>query len=157
MQDSMEVQAMSTETALTAVGAYLQYLRDGLGMSRVELAGKVKTNESQIIRIEAGTIDTRSSLLFAIIDAVRGDPNHIRRLMNSKATTEDARQLAQAVLRGFQEGGALKHVKTSEDIAELMTLFEEELTNLQGASRNRARDALLAVLEVIRASRKSDG
>jgi hypothetical protein len=84
-------------------------------VSRVELAGKVKTNESQIIRIEAGTIDTRSSLLFAIIDAVRGDPNHIRRLMNSKATTEDARQLAQAVLRGFQEGGALKHVKTSTE------------------------------------------
>ena len=52
---------------LIAVGAYLRTIRERRGFSRTLLAACVGTNESQLYKIERGAIDTRSSLMFALI------------------------------------------------------------------------------------------
>lgn len=64
-----------------AVGAYVRALREARNLSRVDVAVEVETNESQILRLENGTVDTRSSLLLAVIRCVGGRMDDLAQLM----------------------------------------------------------------------------
>lgn len=63
-----------------AVGSYLKFLRNERRLSLADIASACGTNETQIIRIEAGRIDTRASLLMRIINVVKGDASDVLRL-----------------------------------------------------------------------------
>lgn len=85
---------------MLAVGTYIRALRDAQQLSRAEIAHRVGTHESQIVRIEAGEQDTRGSQLIALVQAVGGDFGEVAELMLAEsASVEDARTLAQ---RRFQ-------------------------------------------------------
>lgn len=78
-----------------AVGAYLRTLRESLKLTQVALAEDVETNESQIIRLEQGRVDTRGSLLMAVTQVLGGRPDDIQRLiLNPQATARDGIALA---------------------------------------------------------------
>jgi len=78
-----------------AVGAYLRFLREAVGLSLVEAGDKIGMNPSQIWRLESGKADTRGSFLFKLIQAVDGDPNDVALLINNAAATkEDGERLA---------------------------------------------------------------
>lgn len=84
---------------MIAAGAYLRTLREGRRLSRADVASQAGTNEMQIIRIEKGEIDTRSSLLMKLVRAVQGNPEHIAQLLTTdEATVEDGQILAQGLL-----------------------------------------------------------
>lgn len=84
-----------------AVGAYLRVLREARQMSREILARKLKTNGSQIERIEAGGIDTRGSLLLRLVDVLKGNVEHLKQLfLDEQATADDGRRLAEEWLAG---------------------------------------------------------
>ena len=84
---------------MTAVGAYIRELREVRGLSRADLAARVKTHESQIYRIEKGEQDSRGSLLFAIIEALQGNVQDVYQLMRSGGAVDvdEARKLADSV------------------------------------------------------------
>ena len=83
-----------------AVGAYLRRLRENLDLTQIDLALEVHTNESQIIRLEQGRVDTRGSLLMAITRVVQGSADDIFRLSTDQgATAHDGRDLAEAWIR----------------------------------------------------------
>lgn len=85
---------------MKAVGSYLWILREAERIGRGALAQQLHTDDSQIERIEKGKIDTRGSLLFAFIRAVRGNVEHVMALLLDEAATEaDGRELAKAWLR----------------------------------------------------------
>jgi transcriptional regulator with XRE-family HTH domain len=80
---------------LQAVGAYLQRLREEARISRHALAKKVKTSDSQIIRIELGQ-ETRFSLLVMIIRTVDANIDDVIELtLSTDNTTEDGMQRAE--------------------------------------------------------------
>ena len=84
---------------MEAVGTYLRTLRDAHGLTRTDVAAEAGTNESQVQRIEAGEIDTRSSLLMRFVQAVAGNPYDVYELsVSNEATAEDGRARAQAWL-----------------------------------------------------------
>jgi transcriptional regulator with XRE-family HTH domain len=79
-----------------AVGAYLRFLREARGMQVSEVAEAIGTNDAQVWRIEHWKSDTRSSLLFRFIKAVKGDANDVYLLINNpSATLEDGYKIAQ--------------------------------------------------------------
>lgn len=85
---------------MKAAGSYLRVLREAERIGRGALARQLNTDDSQIERIEKGQIDTRGSLLFAFIRAVRGNAEHVMTLLLDEAATEaDGRALAEAWLR----------------------------------------------------------
>lgn len=85
---------------MKAAGTYLRMLREAERIGRGALARQLHTDDSQIERIEKGQIDTRGSLLFAFIRAVRGNAEHVMTLLLDAAATEaDGRALAEAWLR----------------------------------------------------------
>lgn len=78
----------------------MRVLRVGQRLSRTKLAQQLNTDDSQIERIEKGQIDTRSSLLFAVICAVHGSPDHVMKLILSDTADEaDGRACAEAHLQ----------------------------------------------------------
>lgn len=78
-----------------AVGAYLRALRENLELTPTEVAAQIKSDPTQIWRIESWKADVRSSLLFAYIKAVGGSPDDVSRLINNpKASTSDGELLA---------------------------------------------------------------
>jgi transcriptional regulator with XRE-family HTH domain len=78
-----------------AVGAYLRFLREARGLQVAEVAEAIGTNDAQVWRIENWKSDTRSTLLFRFIMAVRGDANDVFLLINNpKATYEDGQSIA---------------------------------------------------------------
>lgn len=73
-----------------AAGAYLRFLREARGLRVDEVAEIIGTNDAQVWRIENWKSDTRSTLLFRFIIAVRGDANDVLLLINNpEATKED--------------------------------------------------------------------
>jgi transcriptional regulator with XRE-family HTH domain len=68
--------------SLSATGAYLKYLREVAGISRLALSKKVDTSDSQIIRIEQGQ-ETRGSLLAKIIKEIDANPDDVIELLIS--------------------------------------------------------------------------
>ena len=87
------------DDALTVVGAYLRMLREYQRRSRVEVAAAVGTNESQLLKIEAGTIDTRGSLLLRLVWVLHGSSEEVMTLLTDPtATTDQAQEMAVAWL-----------------------------------------------------------
>lgn len=90
---------------MKAVGSYLRILREAERIGRGALAQQINTDDSQIERIEKGKIDTRGSLLFAFIRAVRGNAEHVMVLLLDEAATEaDGQVLAKSWLRVMLAG-----------------------------------------------------
>jgi transcriptional regulator with XRE-family HTH domain len=88
---------------MIAVGAYIRTLREARKMSRAELAAKTQTSGSQLVRIENGEQDTRSTLLAAIVNHLGGDFYDVGQLLlHEDATAEEGRQLA---IEHLQEQG----------------------------------------------------
>lgn len=80
---------------MIATASYVRELRDLRGLTQEELAKKVRTSVSQIVRIEKGEIDTRSSLLARIIAALEGNGQRlITLLVSEEATVLDGRRAA---------------------------------------------------------------
>ena len=71
-----------------AVGAYLRYLREAQGLQAIDIAEKIGTNQTQVWRIEHWKSDTRGTLLFKLIRAVRGDVNDVELLINNPDATQ---------------------------------------------------------------------
>jgi transcriptional regulator with XRE-family HTH domain len=88
--------------SLVAVGAYLQTLRDLHRIPRAEVAQGANTSESQILRIERGDQETRSSVLFSFNRIVEGDFDQLSQLLlQEDATLEDG---VAAAKRWFTKG-----------------------------------------------------
>jgi transcriptional regulator with XRE-family HTH domain len=90
-----------------AAGAYLRRLREEKGISVTRVASLMDTGEGQIRRIEAGSIDTRTSMMVHLCNLVDGSLDDIAQLMLSEqATTEYAVRLAERWIaqRGSQPG-----------------------------------------------------
>lgn len=105
---------------MKAVGLYLRTLRDDLGMSRGAVAKQLRTDDSQIERIENGQIDTRSSLLFRFVELVQGRLEDIRGLILGEPDSPD---LGRNAARDWIAQGK----KGTEDIvATIASLTEEE-------------------------------
>lgn len=83
------------ESGGIAVGAYLRSLRENLELTPTEVAAQIKSDPTQIWRIETWKADVRSSLLFAYIRAVGGSPDDVARLINNPtASASDGELLA---------------------------------------------------------------
>lgn len=115
---------------MIATASYVRELRDLRGLTREELAQKVRTSVSQIVRIESGEIDTRGSLLARIIAALQGNGQRLVALLASdEATALDGRR---AAIDDVAEGGTLDDVRrlyierfSREEWAELFRLAGE--------------------------------
>ena len=123
---------------MIAAGMYLRTLREGRGMSRKEIAAALKTSPSQIERIENGEQETRGSLLFGFVDAVRGSAEHVQRLLLSAEASEN-------------EGERLARSWLGEIVDALKPLPEEGLTPDEQAIISRLTpQQRAAVVEVAR-------
>jgi len=72
-----------------AVGAYLRALREHAGLTPTEVAAQIKTDATQIWRVENWKTDVRSSILFGFIRAVNGSATDIELLINNPTATEE--------------------------------------------------------------------
>jgi transcriptional regulator with XRE-family HTH domain len=80
--------------SLQVAGLYLRTLRERQGLSRSDLVfelrkRKLTLDERQLARIEAGEIDTRSSLLLGITTVLRGSYERVAELILNEAADED--------------------------------------------------------------------
>jgi transcriptional regulator with XRE-family HTH domain len=99
---------MAAKKGNVALGAYLRRLRELRGMSRARVVQTIGTNasENQIMRIEAGEIDTRATMLMFFLKAVQGNVHHAAELvLNSNATEEDGRRLAEEWVQREEKNG----------------------------------------------------
>lgn len=143
---------------MVAAGAYIRAMRERNKLTREQVAKLTGTSVSQLVRIEKGVQDTRASLLNSIVEAVRGDIQEVQRLLASKdATAEDGRATAERVTQILEETGAVEYLETPEDVAELLRLFEEELTSLGVDERRSLGDQLRGFLAGFRAARRRSG
>lgn len=102
--------------SLVAVGAYLRKLREERGLSRADVIRRVDTNEGQIVRIEAGEVDTRASLFVALTRVLNCNLQHIQDLMlDESATAEDGRALAESWIADGQS----QNITIPDDVADL--------------------------------------
>src|SRR5438132_13062566 len=79
--------------SLLVAGLYLRTLRERQGLSRSDLVfelrkRKLTLDERQLARIEAGEIDTRSSLLLGITNVLRGSYQRVAELILSDTADE---------------------------------------------------------------------
>lgn len=144
---------------MQAAGAYLSTLREALGLKPYRLAKMLGTSSSQIERIEAGEIETRSSLLFAFVDAVQGNPEQVMKLVLDKhATAEQGKAVAEAWLsdkeraeieRQIEEAAGdiprdelIRRAKYLESLPvdQLLTLIEQASARLRDQERRRRPD-----------------
>lgn len=89
---------------MVAAGSYLRALREARHLSRAQVAAEAGTNEAQIVRIEKGEIDTRSSLLLRFAHYVRASADQLMQLVvNEDATAEDGQDLADVWLSHVAE------------------------------------------------------
>lgn len=77
---------------MVAAGAYLRVLREEHYSGRAELAAKLRVDHTQIERLEAGKHAQRGPFLFAVINAVHGNPAHVMELILDGAASEEAGQ-----------------------------------------------------------------
>jgi transcriptional regulator with XRE-family HTH domain len=97
-----------------AAGAYLENLRNQQRRSRAEIARLLKTSESQIQRIEAGEIDTRSSLLFGFARAVKANFLHLARLLLDDKASDDEVARFSGLAKGM----------TDDELEAMIVLFD---------------------------------
>jgi transcriptional regulator with XRE-family HTH domain len=140
---------------MVAAGAYIRTLREKRKFTREAVAKLADTSVSQLVRIEAGEQDTRSSLLIRIVTVLQGKVEHIAELLAAdSATADDGRALAERAVQVIDEAGARPYLKTPEDVADLLRLFEDELATLQEDERRSLGDQLRGFLAGFRASRR---
>lgn len=103
----------------SAVASYLRAIRLDLGFSQKELADAMGLSLRQVNRWEnSGSESVKADALFRAIDFLGGSLDHIRYLMCSQATVEDAERLAQQWLHGEQ----ISTEPTEGDIVHVMEL-----------------------------------
>ena len=131
---------------MIATGSYIRTLREAHKLTRAEVAKQTGTSEIQLVRIEKGEQETRGSLLMALIRSVKGNLEHVARLiLDDQATVEDGQRLALQWFTG-EEIAELHAVADSvpdhkrKEIADIL----EELIQREGA------DLPLRVLKAIR-------
>jgi transcriptional regulator with XRE-family HTH domain len=95
-----------------AAGAYLESLRLAHKKSRADVARAIGPSESQIQRIEAGEIDTRSSLLFSFARYVKANFARLAELLLADADSE-------------AEGIRLAESMTDEELQEAIQILGE--------------------------------
>lgn len=143
---------------MVAAGAYIRTLRERRDLTRDVVAERAGTSVSQLVRIEAGEQETRGSLLLAIVAAVQGNAQHVADLLLSEsATAGDGRELAEQAYLAIRDEGAIPHLKTPADVAELVQMFEEELAAMQEEDRRSLGDQLRGFLAGFRAGRRRSG
>lgn len=109
-----------TGMGLLAVGAYMRAIREARGLPRSEVAYKCETSESQVVRLEAGDLDTRFSLFFAICRLTGADLYDIDELLASETASEaDGAALARKYLARSAETAE----RASSDPTEVVTLL----------------------------------
>ena len=77
------------EAAHSLQGSYIRTLREARGLSREEIAASAGTSGSQVERIENGKQETRSSVLFGLARAVRGNVAQLQELLLDEAAAAD--------------------------------------------------------------------
>lgn len=115
---------------MQAAGRFLQVVRESRGYSRTQVAAACETSEAQIMRIEAGKIDTRSSLIFAIVDYLGASAENLRRLIvDPKATAEDGERMALALLDSSEIAALIRTATPSRrrEIAERLRQMADDL------------------------------
>lgn len=141
---------------LKAAGAYIWYLREQYDLSREEVAAAAGTSDVQIMRIEKGEIDTRGSLLFAVIRIVRGNADDVSQLMHSpNATLTDGRQLAAEWMKQTDELRSETEIEDElaelreirENLAQQPTFFQEVLHEAVNYIRFRVSERLRAPVD----------
>ena len=113
---------------MIATGAYIWQLRETAGLTRDEVAYISGTNNVQVMRIEKGQIDTRGSLLLAIVKNLNGSAEHIAQLLLDKnATAEQGRTLAQEWLADSHKRtiSLINSTKQTGKVAELLVLAQK--------------------------------
>lgn len=71
--------------SIQAAGSYLRVLREARGISRDAVARAANTSESQIVRIELGKQETRSSMLLTFVQLVGGSAEELAVLLLNTA------------------------------------------------------------------------
>lgn len=138
-----------------AMRSYITALRKGRGLSQDALAERIGMNPRTYLAWETGKIqDIKAPFLLKAVEVLRGSADHLVRLADDRLGPEDGRDLADAILKGFEAGGGLDYVKTPEDVAELMRYFQEELTAIREEDRRGLGDALRGFLAGFRAGRR---
>lgn len=115
---------------MEATGAYLRTLREGRKLSRTEVAARIGTNEAQIVRIEAGEIDTRGSLLIGFLETVSGSYEHLQWLIRSPgARAAQGSRFAESWLNNDQSARLRELIETSSDdeLGDIFTQIREEV------------------------------
>jgi transcriptional regulator with XRE-family HTH domain len=80
-----------------AAGSYLRVLREARGISRDAIAEAAATSVSQILRIERGQQETRSSVLLMFVQMVGGSTEELAALLlDAKADADIGEQRARA-------------------------------------------------------------
>lgn len=141
-----------------AMRAYISVLRKGRGLSQDALAESIGMNPRTYLAWETGKIqDIKAPFLLKAVEVLRGSADHLVRLADDNLGVSEGRDLADAMLKGFEAGGGLEYVKTPEDVAELMRYFQEELTAIRKEDRRGLADALRGFLAGFRAGRRQNG
>jgi transcriptional regulator with XRE-family HTH domain len=114
--------------SLQVAGLYLRTLRERQGLSRSDLVfelrkRKMTLDERQLARIEAGEIDTRSSLLLGITNVLRGSYERVAELILSEAADEDLVQ--KYVAEWEQQQQTLTASEQEADLAQLQERLRE--------------------------------
>ena len=80
-----------------ALGAYLRRLRELRGLSRARVVQTIgiTASENQIMRIENGEIDTRSTMLLHLLQVLQGSIEHASVLVLNPHTADEGRRLAE--------------------------------------------------------------
>ena len=83
-----------------AVGAYIKTLREARGLSQVQVAALIDSNETQIRRIERGRHDALGTTLAKTVKAVQGNMQHIQTLLLQE---DDSPWLGEELARAMLE------------------------------------------------------
>lgn len=135
---------------------YIATLRKGRGLTQEDLAERIGMNVRTYLAWETGKIqDIKAPFLLRAVDVLQGSAADLIRLADDATGVTTGQDLAQAVLEGFTAGGALEYIKTPQDIAELMSYFEEELSAIRAEDRQSLGSALRGFLAGFRAARRS--
>ncbi len=128
--------------SLIAIGNYLRTMREFHSLSRIDVAKKIRTSEQQVLRIEAGEIDTRASLLLEFVNAVQGNAEDLRWLVERKmSTAEEGRKLAHA-WRGELHADTIElYIRQSDGSYELAPFYATDYFD------TLPNDALLEIVQ----------
>lgn len=156
----MTVLHMNLERVMSADGMrmYIATLRKGRGITQEDLAERIGMNARTYLAWETGKIqDIKAPFLLRAVDVLHGSADDLIRLADDAMGIDAGKELAEVILEGFASGGALEYVKTPQDVADLMTYFEEELTAIRAEDRRNLGNALRGFLAGFRAGQRQSG